>query len=149
MIAYYRNINISNIGLMALLAFVIAILAYQFGANLDNAFIYFLGHTLMTGAFTMTIFWTATARATGWLDTCLRSSVTVYIGKISYGVYIWHSFAPGVGRFIIDSLDLAYLKFGLPSMFLNLLITLMLASATFFLFERPINSLKRFFYPDR
>ncbi|HWE96961.1 MAG TPA: acyltransferase [Tepidisphaeraceae bacterium] len=61
----------------------------------------------------------------------------VYLGTISYGVYIIHNFAPVImGRFHLG---------GIRSLVSWLLFTLVAASVSYWTFERPINSLKRFF----
>jgi peptidoglycan/LPS O-acetylase OafA/YrhL len=69
----------------------------------------------------------------------------VYLGQISYGIYAYHMFMPWV-------LDKAFRKAGWtfpapgPLRFvLAGLATLLVATASWHLFERPINSLKRHF----
>jgi len=32
----------------------------------------------------------------GWIKTVLESSALIYIGRISYGLYVYHNFMPGI-----------------------------------------------------
>lgn len=78
----------------------------------------------------------------GWL---LQSRALVYPGKISYGLYLFHPFVP-----------LLFFRLHVPlaeSVWIRFLIygttTLVIGSASWYLFEGPINGLKRFFpYPS-
>ena len=65
----------------------------------------------------------------------LNNPVVVYLGKISYGLYAYHYFMPYISEYI-------HLPFVRISYFI---ITVGLASASWFLYERPINNLKRHF----
>jgi peptidoglycan/LPS O-acetylase OafA/YrhL len=69
---------------------------------------------------------------------------SVYLGRISYGVYIYHFFIP-------DFVRRLGLKDGsVPFVALCFLVTIAIASLSWFLFEKPINSLKsRFPMPGR
>jgi peptidoglycan/LPS O-acetylase OafA/YrhL len=62
-----------------------------------------------------------------------------YLGRISYGIYLYHMFAPNFLNVlkVPDSL-----KHGLVGFLIMMLITLALASLSWFVIERPINSLK-------
>jgi peptidoglycan/LPS O-acetylase OafA/YrhL len=68
----------------------------------------------------------------------------VYVGKISYGVYLYHNFVSHLsgkvlGRFGFES-ELGPLNFILMSAG-----TILVASASWYLIEKPVNSLKRYF----
>ena len=75
----------------------------------------------------------------------LESRPLTYIGKISYGIYIYHPFMPKLCTFIFSALGFEYpvnpfLTFMLPT-----LATFLIASVSFYAFEKPINDLKRYF----
>jgi peptidoglycan/LPS O-acetylase OafA/YrhL len=83
----------------------------------------------------------------GW---ALENKLIMYLGKISYGIYVYHLFSPHLVRWISDLLgiDLHYrgpLEFAFSTM-----TTILMASLSWFLMEAPINNLKhRFLYvPD-
>jgi peptidoglycan/LPS O-acetylase OafA/YrhL len=96
----------------------------------------------------------ASARVAGPLGHVMRFRPLVYMGRISYGLYVYHLFVSfgmarmqhwlgmhiGIGRAarLVDNFGVRFL------------ITVAIASASWFLFEKPLNDLKRFFpYRDR
>ena len=72
----------------------------------------------------------------------------VFLGGISYGVYVWHYLAPELIRIGEQQTGL---NFHLPYYFgwKRLLhvgtVTVMMATLSWYAFERPINALKRFY----
>jgi peptidoglycan/LPS O-acetylase OafA/YrhL len=75
----------------------------------------------------------------------LEFKPVVYLGKISYGVYVYHLFMP----IVLDSI-LNYLGMSLPEseagqFILLVLATLAVAIPSWHLFEKPINNLKKSF----
>lgn len=90
------------------------------------------------------------------LKKILTSKPLLYIGKISYGIYLFHVIIP---YFYTINLPFPFSytlnipkALGWPSLYvielIRFLILIGLASASWFLFEKPINNLKRFFpYP--
>jgi peptidoglycan/LPS O-acetylase OafA/YrhL len=73
----------------------------------------------------------------------LENRMIVYIGKISYGIYVYH--------FIIPHFFTSYAPFNsnalniITSRILYVVVTLLIASTSWFLFEKPINDLKKYF----
>ena len=79
----------------------------------------------------LVIFCVVTAQA-GLLSRALGNPVFRYIGKISYGTYLWH-----VPIFLL--LDAARLHlYGLPLLAVRIGVTLVVATASFYLVEQPI-----------
>lgn len=75
----------------------------------------------------------------------LGASPVVFVGKISYGIYVYHELVPPVARFIALRLGLT-LPEGVWGRFLvNAPLTLLVATLSWYALERPINSLKRHF----
>lgn len=85
----------------------------------------------------------------GIIGTVLNNSALQYIGRISYGIYVFHMIVPGyiipfmlhiANRFTTVP-DLGYWGHRLFS----LLVLLIIASVSWYAFEKPINELKRYF----
>jgi len=69
----------------------------------------------------------------------------VYLGRISYGLYMFHNFVPdGVAR-LLRLLHLRPVTNQGLAFTLNLSALILAASVSWHLFEGPINRLKRFF----
>jgi peptidoglycan/LPS O-acetylase OafA/YrhL len=76
----------------------------------------------------------------------MENPVLMYLGKISYGLYLFHIFIPDIYRW----LGLPVFASGALTFATNLCLLVLLASASWQFFERPVNSLKkRFSYPVR
>ncbi len=79
----------------------------------------------------------------------LRFGPAVYLGKISYGLYVYHLFIkwtlqwfePYLGRYVSLGTSEAILR----NFFVRFLTTVAVASLSWFLLEKPLNDLKRFF----
>ncbi len=66
-----------------------------------------------------------------------------YLGKISYGVYIYHLFTPRLSAWLVPRIPLIEI----PGLYMNVVLSLVLAAVSWHLFEQPINRLKdRFRY---
>lgn len=90
--------------------------------------------------------WKASTGFQGLLGKFLNNPILVYLGRISYGLYVWHMFAPAFLRNILRWLHLpASFNEGPIGFALLFAWTLAVASLTWFLFEKPINGLKRYF----
>ena len=73
----------------------------------------------------------------------------VYLGKVSYGVYLYHLMAPFVLHktffpHLVDGTETGSLASG-AAFVLKCLVAVLLASISWFLLERPLNNLKRSF----
>lgn len=89
------------------------------------------------------------------------NSIIIYIGKISYGLYIYHLLTPWLtmiffnilNRFKIKSITVvadSYYHAGLLIKFtIDLIILIIVASASWYLIEKPFNRLKRLFKDKR
>lgn len=77
---------------------------------------------------------------TGFWKIIFENKVLMYLGKISYGLYLFHKFIPDI-----------YDKLGLPvqnlylKLFIEGILLITISSVSWFLIEKPINSLKNKF----
>ena len=95
------------------------------------------------------IIYSASKGFKGFLKPLLESRPLMYIGKISYGVYVFHPFVPTLIPPFLATLGLRYVSHeGLDFVFFTL-ITVVLASFSWFILEKPINYLKRHFAYSR
>jgi len=77
----------------------------------------------------------------------LTNKVMLYLGKISYGIYVWHLFIPVFKSKLFTSLNIQsnWLNFGVSAVLFDTLLTVVVATISWELFERPINKLKNKF----
>jgi peptidoglycan/LPS O-acetylase OafA/YrhL len=75
----------------------------------------------------------------------LESKPMVYLGKISYGIYLIHAFMPDIVYRTFDYLGLPNYKSPLTIAFFSTVATITVATITWQVLERPMNDLKRFF----
>jgi peptidoglycan/LPS O-acetylase OafA/YrhL len=76
----------------------------------------------------------------------LGNPVSVFLGKVSYGLYLYHLCIPALSRWVLDNSGIS--RQPEPLMWvLYCLLTLAITSLSWYLFEQPINRLKdRFTY---
>lgn len=111
-----------------------------------------LPYTMWTGTlegFVMVIFliWVVDRGATGFsglLGAALESGILRYIGKISYGVYVYHNFTRVFAPNLVARLNIPR-SWWPVEVVICILLTLGVASASWHLLESPLNNLKRFF----
>ena len=80
----------------------------------------------------------------GYIGKLLNLSAMKYIGRISYGLYVYHPFPFAVLTLICLELNI-FKPEGWIHIFASLVITVIAASISWHFFEAPINNLKRFF----
>ena len=94
----------------------------------------------------VSLVWGASLGFKGSLGRLLSNPIVVYLGQISYGLYVWHMFVP---RFLTLFLKLLHLSPSLDSGVTGFILlsfgTVVAASITWFLFEKRINGLKEHF----
>ncbi|MEC4888415.1 MAG: acyltransferase [Nitrospira sp.] len=78
----------------------------------------------------------------------LECSVLRYLGKISYGLYVYHAFMPLLLIPIFEMVGIPLPVPGAANFVFSTMLTLGVASLSWHLIELPINSLKRFFPYD-
>lgn len=77
---------------------------------------------------------------TGYLKILFENNLLMYLGKISYGLYLFHNFIPDIYIYFLPPIQNFYFRFAVYNALL-----VFIASASWLLIERPINNLKRYF----
>jgi peptidoglycan/LPS O-acetylase OafA/YrhL len=81
----------------------------------------------------------------GFVGKLLESKLIVYLGKISYGIYLIHAFMPEIAYRTLDYCGLSSYASPLLVAVFSTVATIVVATITWHILERPINELKRFF----
>ena len=96
------------------------------------------------------LIWAAVSRVRGPLGALLSTPLLVFLGKISYGLYVYHPFMPRILAWLCGHLHLPAVK---PFSFANFavcsMLTVLIASISWYAYEAPLNSLKRYFMDPR
>jgi peptidoglycan/LPS O-acetylase OafA/YrhL len=131
--------------------FILPIGAISFAAlfslhyyDISSAPVFICGDILLA----MMLCWLVNSASQGFkgiLGNLLEFKPFVYLGKISYGIYVYHSFVPLLLVLIFEQCGIDYHKTGLLNFVLLSLVTFGIASLSWHLFELPINDLKRYF----
>ena len=102
----------------------------------------------------MVFVWLVSAAAIGFrgpVRAFLEQRPLRYLGKISYGIYVYHNLVPVPLIAVLSYLGVTYRVPGLKNFVFSAIVTLIVAALSWELFERPINRLKRHFeyVPER
>jgi peptidoglycan/LPS O-acetylase OafA/YrhL len=81
----------------------------------------------------------------GFLGRLCELRLLTYIGEISYGLYVYHAFVPTLVVWLLHKVDWMPPKAQLARFCLYVGVSLILASISWHLFEKPLNNLKRYF----
>jgi peptidoglycan/LPS O-acetylase OafA/YrhL len=81
----------------------------------------------------------------GRLGQLLEAKPLLFVGKISYGIYVYHPFMCDAVKGAFAKLGWFLVEFGWLHFALASLATLAISSASWYLIESPINNLKRYF----
>jgi peptidoglycan/LPS O-acetylase OafA/YrhL len=132
-------------------------------AGLLHGFVVSVFHSTAIALLALPVIHKASTGFQGKIGTTLESKPMVYIGKISYGLYLYHSFIPKLYQKAVEKLNLQNVSlpftegYTLDSFLANQYLTfplyfltaIIVASVSWFLIERPINNLKNRFGYER
>lgn len=129
------------VGLIALLLYIV--LYFQFR---DTLLFTVMGRTL-TSLFFGALIVVAANGFQGPVGLLLGNGLIVWLGTISYGLYIFHPYIPQIYLFLLDCFGLGRDIFGAYYIRYPLLASLLLivTSASFYLIEQPIRRFKKYF----
>jgi peptidoglycan/LPS O-acetylase OafA/YrhL len=84
---------------------------------------------------------------TGWPKRLLENAALIYIGKISYGIYLYHNLMQWLLPFFLKFVGLQLPANEYLNFLIYLIITLIVSSLSWYIIETPVNKLKsRFSY---
>jgi len=69
----------------------------------------------------------------------------IYCGKISYGMYVYHQFAPPIFLLIFGKLGVNLAPHGWRMFLAGTVLTVIISSISWYVLEQPFNNLKRYF----
>jgi len=81
----------------------------------------------------------------GAIGSVLEFKLLTYLGKISYGIYVYHNFVPTIIRHIFRAMGLSISKSVHIQFILFTIVTLLISAISWHLIEKPINNLKEHF----
>jgi len=77
----------------------------------------------------------------GWLGALLENETVSFIGKISYGLYLYHMFIPDITFHFLNHFSFPWYTITL----INISVLIFLALLSWYIIEKPINDLKRYY----
>jgi peptidoglycan/LPS O-acetylase OafA/YrhL len=80
---------------------------------------------------------------TGPIGTLLQSHPLLYVGKISYGIYVYHAFMHGLFQFAVETTGSMYQPMGLEKFLVLSSMSMIVASVSWYALEQPVNKVKR------
>jgi peptidoglycan/LPS O-acetylase OafA/YrhL len=78
----------------------------------------------------------------GFVGTILEFRPLTYLGKISYGIYLYHNFVPDISTTVLNMLNITATTSISISFFIRVTVTIIMASISWHLIERPIYILR-------
>jgi peptidoglycan/LPS O-acetylase OafA/YrhL len=118
--------------------------------NLNLPFLFGVGIAAVSGLVVLK----ACKGVQGWIGKILNLPIIIYLGKISYGLYVYHNFMPWLLRCLNGTevtLRLPVPSFNMPwtqkpyiALITEFILLVVIASISWRFFEKPINNLKKY-----
>jgi len=142
--AYFEKIKTKKIKIIVLVLILVYLTVFAVCPKEFSAKFNVFADPYLAIIYALIVFLAVKASFKGFAKKILENRVVVYLGKISYGLYIYHLFIPPLFYLFLNNLfKIHTTDFGYFLIFLVLNISL--ASLTWFFFEKPILGLKRYF----
>lgn len=97
------------------------------------------------GMFFCWLIYKASEKFDGVIGMILETKILIYIGKISYGIYLYHNFIPHIIPAKFLNYYTHYVVHPLGVRILYVILTIAIASLSWYLVEKPMNTLKKRF----
>jgi peptidoglycan/LPS O-acetylase OafA/YrhL len=151
----YYQFTISKAALYNILVALIAVV-FLSAAGLLTPVIDTMFHSTAVALLALVVIHKASTGFEGSIGAALENKSLLYMGKISYGLYLYHNFIPLIYQKVFDKFNLRNVTIPFTDGFtfapildnkyltfpLYLLTVLVIASLSWFLLERPLNNLK-------
>lgn len=137
----FKKSNILGLGL-PLFGFVLITAAANF-VDLP-IFLFAIRRLLMIIVFTWVIYNASVGVRAPAVSNILSSSIAIGLGKISYGIYVWHSFVPVARAYVFEVFGITskLWTIGVLAVIFHTILTVFIAALSWHFFEAPINKLK-------
>ena len=116
---------------------------YQVGLQATDRLPYRIPGDLGLALISLSIVYLATTTGPSVIRGFLELSPVRYVGRISYGIYLYHLFLIPIGRTLASRYEVAPLERGLSMFLLYSAVSIGLATVSWYAFEVPINRQKR------
>jgi peptidoglycan/LPS O-acetylase OafA/YrhL len=121
---------------------------YQAGLRATDHLTYRVPGDIGLALISVSLVYLATTTGPSWVRGCLELAPLRYVGRISYGIYLYHLFLIPIGREVARRYGIPEMERGLAMFFLYGAISIVLAAISWHVIESPINRQKRRFpYP--
>lgn len=109
--------------------------------KIDIGLIYQIFFRLIISVISLYLISKASLGFTGFLKTIFENNILTYLGKISYGLYLYHNFIPSLYKYFkLPPINNLYVRFAV-----QLILLVIISSSSWYLLEKPINNLKKYF----
>lgn len=120
-----------------LIIFAVIFGLYYFDNSLSGVFLF----RFCISVICMLIIYKASVGVKGFMGKILDNTVMMFLGKISYGLYLFHNFMPGLYRSTgLPAINNIYLN-----AFVQLLMLISISVISWYIIEKPFNNLKKYF----
>jgi peptidoglycan/LPS O-acetylase OafA/YrhL len=146
---FYRKV-ISYLSFAAIIVLITLIVYWKFPTASQNILYRFLISVISVHLISLLL-------SKNWITILFENRITIYLGKISYSMYLFHNFLPNIYQklsayFFSQNLKIPFTNYSiLPyiggniQLIIYFMVLIFLSSTTWFLFEKPINNLKNKF----